>query len=71
MLATRRLPARPPPDSIDPEKQLPLASIMQELALLRKAMEARFSEADKKSDSLRGEVVGKLDAKTKLWQSSI
>lgn len=38
---------------------------MQELALLRKAMESRFSETEKKADSLRGELVGKLDANDK------
>ena len=64
MPATRRLPARPHQDP-DPEDPLPLASIMQEFALLRKAMENKFAEADKKSDSLRGELVGKLDANDK------
>ena len=65
MPATRRSPARPPPESVDTDEQLPLASIMQELALLRKAMDARFSDAEKKADSLRGELVGKLDANDK------
>lgn len=65
MPATRRSPARPPQDTSEPEEPLPLASIMQELALLRRAMESRFSEAEKKSDSLRGELVGKLDANDK------
>ena len=65
MLATRRSPARPPVESVDQDEQLPLASIMQEFALLRKAMEAKFSEAEKKADSLRGELVGKLDANDK------
>lgn len=66
MPATRRSPARPPPaDSVDQEEQLPLSSIMQELALLRKSMEARFSEAEKKADVHREELVGKLDANDK------
>ena len=66
MPATRRSPARPVHETPDPpDDSLPLASIMQELALLRKAMEARFSEADKKADSLRGKLVGKLDANDK------
>ena len=65
MPATRRSPARPHQEAIEPDEHLPLASIMQELALLRKAMETRFSEAEKKSDSLRGELVGKLDANDK------
>ena len=64
MPATRRSPARPHVDH-EPDEPVPLASIMQEFALLRKAMETRFSEADKKSDSLRGELVGKLDANDK------
>ena len=65
MPATRRSPARPPQEPSEPDESLPLSSIMQELALLRKAMESRFSEAEKKSDSLRGELVGKLDANDK------
>ena len=66
MPATRRSPARPPAEIVDqPDDVLPLASIMQEFALLRKAMEARFTEADKKADSLRGELVGKLDTNDK------
>ena len=64
MPATRRSPARPPPIEAQ-DDPLPLAAIMQELALLRKSMETRFSEADKKSDALRGELVGKLDANDK------
>ena len=62
MPATRRSPARPDPV---PDEPVSLASIMQEFSLLRKAMEARFSEADKKSDALRGELVSKLDANDK------
>lgn len=49
----------------EPEESVPLASIMQEFALLRKAMEAKFDEADKKSDSMRSELVSKLDANDK------
>ena len=64
MPATRRSPARPAQEP-DQEDQLPLASIMQELALLRKAMENRFSDADKKADAHREEVLGKLDANDK------
>ena len=64
MPTTRRSPARPYPDP-EPDEPLPLSSIMKELALLRKAMETRFTEADKKSDSMRGELVGKLDANDK------
>ena len=63
MPATRRSPARP--IDVEQDDQLPLASIMQELALLRKAMESRFTDAEKKSDDLRGELVGKLDANDK------
>ena len=63
MPATRRSPARPPADhAVDQDDSVPLAGILQELALLRKAMETRFSEAEKKADSLRGELIGKLDA---------
>ena len=62
MPATRRSPARPPVEIVDTDDSLPLSSIMQELALLRKSMEAKFTEAEKKSDALRGELVGKLDA---------
>ena len=65
MPATRRSPARPPQEAPDPDEHVPLASIMQELALLRRAMESRFSDAEKKADSLRGELVGKLDANDK------
>ena len=61
MPATRRSPARPPPDVSDPEP-LPLNSLLQELALLRQSMENKFSEAEKKTDSLRNELVSKLDA---------
>ena len=42
-----------------------MSSIMKELALLRKAMETRFSEAEKKSDDMRGELISKLDANDK------
>ena len=63
MPATRRSPARP--IDVEQDDQLPLASITQELALLRKAMESRFTDAEKKSDDLRGELVGKLDANDK------
>ena len=63
MPATRRSPARPPQEAPDPD--VPLASIMQELALLRKALESRFTDAEKKADALRGELVGKLDANDK------
>ena len=62
MPATRRSPARAAVEIVDPEDPLPLSSIMQELALLRKSMETKFSEAEKKSDAMRGELVGKLDA---------
>lgn len=41
---------------------LPLAGIMQELMLLRQAMETKFTEAGTRSDALRNEVIGKLDA---------
>ena len=64
MPATRRSPARPLPTEAQDEP-LPLAAILQELALLRNSMETRFTEADKKSDALRGELVGKLDANDK------
>ena len=64
MPTTRRSPARPYQDP-EPDEPLPLSSIMKELALLRKAMETRFSEAEKKSDSMRGELVSKLDANDK------
>ena len=63
MPATRRSPARPPPQEVDLEaEQLPLGGLLQELALLRKSMETKFSEAEKRTDALRNEVVGKLDA---------
>ena len=66
MPATRRSPARPPPsEASENEDGLPLSSIMQELALLRRSMETKFSEAERKADSLRGELVGKLDANDK------
>ena len=65
MPATRRSPARAQPDPVDQDEAVPLTSIMQELALLRKAMETRFSDAEKKTDALRGELVSKLDANDK------
>ena len=65
MPATRRSPARPAQEAADQEERVPLTGIMQELALLRQAMETRFTEADRKADSLRGELVGKLDANDK------
>ena len=45
-----------------PASPLPLGEIMKELSLLRQSMENKFVEAGKKSDSLRAEVVGKLEA---------
>ena len=65
MPATRRSPARPPMDVDEHQPQLPLASLMQELASLRQAMESKFSEAGDRSNSLRNELVGKLDANDK------
>ena len=65
MPTTRRSPARPQMEVEEPQPQLPLASIMQELAALRRAMEAKFTEAGDRSNSLRNEVVGKLDANDK------
>ena len=65
MPATRRSPARVQPEVHDVDDHVPLSSIMQELTLLRKAMETKFKEAGAKSDALRGELVGKLDASDK------
>ena len=68
-VSTRHSPARaqaqaPPQAQQTPsqEDRLPLGDIVRELALLRQAMESRFSEAGKKTDSLRTEVIGKLEA---------
>ena len=60
MPATRRSPARPAVEIVDNEEPLPLASIMQELALLRKSMETKFTKAEKNL-TLLGELVGMLD----------
>ena len=59
MPATRHSPTKAQPLAASP---LPLGDIMQELALLRRAMEGGFIDAGKKSDAIRDEVVGKLDA---------
>ena len=58
-VATRHSPARDQPTA---PSSVPLGDIMHELSLLRQSMESRFAEAGKKSDSLRAEVVGKLEA---------
>ena len=60
-VATRHSPARDQPAQAPPGP-VPLGDIMHELSLLRQSMENRFTEAGKKSDSLRAEVVGKLEA---------
>ena len=60
MPATRHSPTRAAQSQAP--AQLPLSDIVQELALLRKAMEGGFVEAGKKSDSIRDELVGKLEA---------
>ena len=57
-VATRHSPARDQPVPA----VVPLSEIMHELTLLRQSMETKFVEASKKSDSLRAEVVGKLEA---------
>ena len=62
MPATRRSPGHHQIDIDDPEPTVPLAGIMQELALLRRSMEAKFSEASDRSTALRNEVVRKLEA---------
>ena len=59
-VATRHSPARDQP--APSQGHVPLGDIMHELSLLRQSMESKFSEAGKKSDSLRAEVVGKLEA---------
>ena len=59
-VATRHSPARDAPAA--PAGAVPLGDIVHELSLLRQSMENRFVEAGKKSDSLRAEVVGKLEA---------
>ena len=58
-VATRHSPARDQPAPVGP---VPIGDIMQELSLLRKSMENRFTEAGKQSEALRAEVVGKLEA---------
>ena len=60
-VATRHSPARDQPAQA-PSGPVPLGDIIHELSLLRQSMEGRFNEAGKKSDSLRAEVVGKLEA---------
>lgn len=57
-VATRHSPAREQPAA---QGSVPLGQIMHELSLLRQSMESKFTEAGKKSDSLRAEVVGKLE----------
>ena len=57
----RHSPVRSQPQA-QPDGGLPLADIVQELALLRRAMEGGFVEAGKKSDAIQDEVVGKLEA---------
>ena len=63
MPTTRHSPAREHHGAAP--SSLPLGDIMHELSLLRQAMESRFVEAGQKSDSLRTEVVGKLEANDK------
>lgn len=58
-VATRHSPAR---DQQAAPAPVPLNEIMHELSLLRQSMESKFVEAGKRSDSLRAEVVGKLEA---------
>ena len=41
---------------------LPLTDIIKELSLLRQSMESKFVEAGRRSDSLRDDVVGRLEA---------
>ena len=65
MPTTRHSPTRaaqPTPAGQADQGQVSLANIMQEFVLLRQSMEAKFGEAGKKTDSLRNEVVSKLDA---------
>ena len=59
-VATRHSPARDTPAA--PAAAVPLNEIMHELSLLRQSMESKFGEASKRSDALRAEVVGKLEA---------
>ena len=58
-VATRHSPARDQPAT---PAAVPLNKIMHELLLLRQSMESRFVKASKRSDALRAEVVGKLEA---------
>ena len=48
--------------SFVPSSPLPIGDILKELALLRQSMEGKFVEAGQKTDALRDEVVGKLEA---------
>ena len=62
-VSTRHSPARSQAQQAPvQEERLPLGDIVRELAMLRQAMESRFTEASKKTDSLRTEVIGKLEA---------
>ena len=45
-----------------PPSPLPIGDILKELALLRQSMEGRFVEAGQKTNALREELVGKLEA---------
>ena len=58
-VATRHSPARDQPAV---PAAVPLNEIMHELTLLRQSLETKFVEASKKSDAMRAEVVGKLEA---------
>ena len=58
MPATRHSPTR----AFQAQAQVPLADLVQELALLRKEMEGGFVEAGRKSDAIRDELDGKLEA---------
>ena len=60
-VATRHSRARDPPAAVA-GAAVPLNEIMHELTLLRQSMENKFGEASKRSDALRAEVVGKLEA---------
>ena len=62
MPATRHSPNGHARDIFTAPSPLPFGDILKELTLLRQSMEGKFVEAGQKTDSLRDELVGKLEA---------
>ena len=62
MPTTRHSPNGHGPSYPSPQSPLPIGDILKELTLLRQSMEGKFVKASQKTDSLRAELVGKLEA---------